>query len=288
MKFLNTVLLLGIAGWPVAALAELQLLPGGESPGVFAGEARKISTVWHNDGDKVWEGEISARIFQTSSATAVRLGEMWWKKLNVLPGQTVLESAQFEFPAVKAETKFLVQWLENTNRVIGKTEVLVYPTNLLTELKPLAGDEPLGVFDPQNQLKPLLKNLKIDFVNLETSDLENFSGKLAIIGPFQTKTQMREGLAGQIQTLAKKGTAIVWLQPPPEPSPRPSPIRWEREKLQPSFYSVPEKQSSVVIIQPDLVADLADNPQSQLNLIYFCKLALHPQPPALPDLLPQP
>ena len=288
MKFLNTVLLLGIAGWPVAALAELQLLPGGESPGVFAGEARKISTVWHNDGDKVWEGEISARIFQTSSATAVRLGEMWWKKLNVLPGQTVLESAQFEFPAVKAETKFLVQWLENTNRVIGKTEVLVYPTNLLAELKPLAGGEALGVFDPQNQLKPLLKNLKIDFVNLETSDLENFSGKLAIIGPFQTKTQMREGLAGQIQTLAKKGTAIVWLQPPPEPSPRPSPIRWEREKLQPSFYSVPEKQSSVVIIQPDLVADLADNPQSQLNLIYFCKLALHPQPPALPDLLPQP
>jgi hypothetical protein len=278
MKFLNTVLLLGIAGWPVAALAELQLLPGGESPGVFAGEARKISTVWHNDGDKVWEGEISARIFQTSSATVVRLSEMPWKKLQVLPGQTVIESVQLDFPAVKAETKFLVQWLENTNRIIGKTEVLVYPTNLLAELKPLAGDEPLGAFDPQNQLKPLLKNLKIDFVNLENSDLENFSGKLAIIGPFQSKAQMRDGLANQIQALAKKGTAIVWLQPPPG----------KRDKLLPSFYSVPEKQIAVVIVQPDLVADLPANPQSQLNLIYFSKLALHPQPPALPGLSPQP
>lgn len=288
MKFLNTVLLLGIAGWPVAALAELRLLSGREASCVFAGEARKISIVWHNDNDKVWEGEISARIFQTSSATAVRLGEMPWKKLSVLPQQTVVESAQLDFPAVKAETKFLVQWMENTNRVIGKTEVLVYPTNLLAELKPLAGDELLGAFDPQNQLKPLLKNLKIDFVNLETSDLENFSGKLAIIGPFQSKAQMRAGLAKQIQALAKKNVAVVWLQPPPEPSPRPSPTRWEREKLQPSFYSVPEKQIAVVIVQPNLVADLPDHPQSQLNLIYFCKLALHPQPPALPDLLPQP
>lgn len=245
---------------------------------MFAGEAQKISIVWHNNGDKVWEGEISARILQTSSATAVRLGEIRWKKLNVLPGQTVLESAQLDFPAVKAESKFLVQWLENTNHVIGKTKVWVYPTNLLAELKPLAGDEPLGVFDPQNQLKPLLKNLKIDFVNLETSDLENFSGKLAIIGPFQSKAQMREGLPQQVQALAKKGAAVVWLRPPLA----------KRGQLLPSFYSVPEKQSSVVIIQPDLVADLAGNPQSQLNLIYFSKLALHPQPTALPDLLPQP
>jgi hypothetical protein len=288
MRWLNTWLLLGIACWPSMVWAELQLLTGGETPCVFVGEARKIASVWHNNGDQIFEGEIRTRIFQTSSATAVQLGEMPWKKLQVLPHQTIVESARLDFPPVKAETKFLVEWLETTNHVIGKTEVLVYPTNLLAKLKPLVGDEPLGAFDPQNQLKPLLKNLKIDFVNLETSDLENFSGKLAIIGPFQSKAQMRDGLAKQIQALAKKNVAVVWLQPPPEPSPRPSPTRWEREKLQPSFYSVPEKQIAVVIVQPDLVADLAGNPQSQLNLIYFSKLALHPQPTALPDLSPQP
>src|ERR1035437_4859885 len=104
MRLLNTWLLLGIAYWPTVAWAELQLLPGRETPGVLAGEARNIPIVWHNDSDKVWEGEISARIFQTSSATAVRLGEMPWKKLQVLPGQTVIESVQLDFPAVKAET----------------------------------------------------------------------------------------------------------------------------------------------------------------------------------------
>src|SRR5208283_3417164 len=130
--------------------------------------------------------KIRTRIFQTSSATAIRVGETSWKQFQALPGQTVLESARLDFPPVKAETKFLVQWLENTNHVIGETTVWVYPTNLLAELKPLAGDEPLGIFDPQDQLKPLLKNLNLDFANLENSDLENFSGKLAIIGPFQS------------------------------------------------------------------------------------------------------
>jgi hypothetical protein len=264
--------------WPVAVIAQLQLLPDKDLPRVFVGEARHIAVVWHNGGDKIFEGEIRMRMLQTTSATAVQSGEEAWKKLQVLPQQTVVESVRLDFPAVKAETKFLVQWLENTNHILGKTEVLVYPTNLLAELKPLAGGEALGVFDPQNQLKPLLKNLKIDFVDLENSDLENFAGKLAIIGPFQSKAQMREGLANQIKALAKMGAAIVWLQPPPG----------KRDKLSPSFYSVPKKQIAVVVVQPDLVEDLPDNPQSQLNLVFFCKLALHPQPPALPDFSPQP
>jgi hypothetical protein len=58
--------------------------------------------------------------------------------LRVLPQQTVLESAQLEFPAVKTETKFLVQWI-GRNDVIGKMEVLVYPTNRPTGQAPPGG-----------------------------------------------------------------------------------------------------------------------------------------------------
>jgi hypothetical protein len=275
MKLRYTIwLLLAVGGcWPLAALAQLQLLPDRQPQSVFAGTGQTIALVWHNASDKPTETEIHARIIQTSSATAVQIGEVLWKKLAVLPQQTVFESAQLDFPAVKAETKFLIQWLDNTNRVVGKTAVLVYPTNLLAELKPLAGDRALGVFDPLNQLKPLLKNLKLEFTDLENIDLENFSGRLAIIGPFQSPAQMRDGLAKQIQALAKRGAAIVWLQPSPE----------KRGRLQPSFYVVPEQPAAVVIVQPEMVADLPDNPWSQLNLIYFCKLALNPQPFTLPD-----
>jgi hypothetical protein len=264
--------------WPVAAFAQLQLVPDKEPQRVFAGDARQIVLVWHNGGDPIFAGEIRARILQTSSATAVQVSEAPWKKLQVLPLQTVLESAQVDFPVVKAETKFLIQWLENTNHIIGKTEVLVYPTNLLAELKPLAGGEALGVFDPLNQLKPLLKNLKLEFTDLENSGLEYFSGRLAIVGPFQSQAKMREGLAGQIPMLAKKGAAVVWIQPPPE----------KRDKLTPSFYSVPESTNAVVVVQPELVANLPDNPQAQLNLIYFCKLALQPEPFRLPKSTLQP
>lgn len=274
MKLFNTWTLLALACcWPSVASAQLQLMPDQKPQQVFAGDARKISVIWHNAGNQLVEAEIHMRIFQTSSATAIRLGESLWKKLQVLPGQTLLESAQLDFPVVRVKTKFLVQWLGNSNHVLGTTTVLVYPTNLLAELQPSANDKAIGVLDPQNELKPMLKNLRIAFEDLGNLELENFSGRLAIISPFQSETQMHAGLAKEIKTLAGRGTAIVWIQPP-----------GESERLKPSFYSVLEKQTAVVIVQSDLVSDLAENPQSQLNLIYFCKLALNPQPPVLPDL----
>lgn len=279
MRLHKTWLLMALACyWAVPASAHLQLVPDQVRQQVFAGDARNIVVIWRNDGNKPVAVEIGARIFQTSSATAIRLGDKAWKKLQVLPQQTVLESAELDFPAVKARTLFLIQWLDDTNHVLGITEVLVYPTNLLAELKPLAGEKPLGVVDPQNQLKPLLKGLQLNFADLEDLGLESFSGGLAIIGPFQSRAQMREGLAEQIQALAKKGVAIVWTYPPDDGG----------EKLRPSFYPVPEQGIAVMVVQPDLVADLRNRPQSQLNLVYFCRQALHPQPLTLPDLTSQP
>jgi hypothetical protein len=280
MNFWNICGLVVACSCPGTALAQLQLLPDKEPQRVFAGDTRNIVLVWHNAGDKVSDVEIRARILQTSSATAIRLGEMPWKKLQVLPRQTVLESAQLDFPPVKAETKFLVQWLENSNSVIGRTEALVYPTNLLNELKLLVdeGEKNLGVLDPKKQLKPALKSSAVKFVDLEETAVDDFSGKLAIVGPSNPDDPEWNGLASRISKLARNGTPVVWIQSPPK----------KRDKIQPLFYIVPQSRAVVVVVQPELVADLPDNPQSQLNLIYFCKLALNPQPPALPDLSPQP
>ena len=151
-----------------------------------------INVRFRNPSASPVAADLRTRLYQASSATAAPLGEAPWKKLAVLPGQTVLESATATFPAVKAETRFLVQWLDGTNQVIGVTQVLGYPPDLLKELKPLAGDDPLGVLDPQNQLKPLLKAAAVEFQDLEDTGLENYHGKLAIIGPFQSRGQMRK------------------------------------------------------------------------------------------------
>jgi len=264
--------------WSSVSHAQLQLLPDKEPQCVFAGDFRPITVVWHNVSDRTVDAELRARLYQTTSATAAPLVEKLWKKIELLPGQTVLESAQMDFPAVNAETQFLIQWLEGTNRVIGRTEVLVYPTNLLKELKPLLGENTPGVLDPNDELKPLLKRSRVDFLDLAETPLEDFQGKLAVIGPFQSKTQMRAGLAQSILRMARKGAAVVWIQPPPEP----------KDKIIPSYYVVPEGKGAVVVVQPDLVANLAENPKSQLNLVYFCKLALTPEPFLLPDLKTQP
>jgi hypothetical protein len=257
---------------PLAAQAQLTVDPGAGPQRVFAGDRRNIAVVFHNASERAFEGTITTRLYQTASATAARLSDTPWKKLQILPGQTVLESAQLSFPEVKAETGFLVQWLENTQRVIGETEVLVYPHDLLKDLKLLLGDQPLGVFDPENQLKPLLESTAAEFVDLEDTGLENFHEKLAIIRPLDSKSQMQEGLAKQIGALAKKGVAVVWILEQPE----------RCDVLTPSFYTVHEETGAVVVVQADLLAGLPESPQSQLNLIQFARLALHPKPSHLP------
>lgn len=79
----------------------------------------------HNLDSQTFAGEVRTRIFPTISATAIRLGETPWKQFQALPGQTVVESAPLDFPPEKAETKLLVQWVDNTSHVIGETAVWV-------------------------------------------------------------------------------------------------------------------------------------------------------------------
>lgn len=278
MRLLRTLWLLPLiaGGWPDLARAQLELVPGAEAQGVFSGN-RAISIVWRNAGNEIASVSIRQRLCQASAATVMPVGASRdWKQLQVLPHQTVVETVSLDFPSVTTGTRFLIQWLDESNKVLGLTDVMVYPTNLLSALKPLAGEAPVGVFDPQNQLKPLLKKLDVEFEDLADVGFDNFSGKLAITGPFQSKAQMGEGLANQIKAFAKKGGAIVWIQPPPE----------ERDKLSPSFYTVMENTNAVIVVQANLVSDLPMNPRSQLNLIYFCQLALSPRPAALPRLAP--
>ena len=280
MKLLPTGLLMGmLAGWPGLAAAQLQLLAGAGPQTVFGGAARDIAVVWQNTNLFTFQGSLRTRLLQASSATVAPLGAQAWKTLRVLPGQTVVETAALGFPPVKAPTRFIVQWLQNTNKVLGVTDVLVYPTHLLDELKLLVvqSDNNLGVLDPEKRLQPALKQAGIPFVDLGNTRLTNFAGKLVLVGPCSAADPEWAGLTGRIRRLAQNGVPVLWIQsPPPKP-----------DKLWPSFYLVPAGRAGVLVVDPGLVSGLPDRPQAQLNLIFFCKLALNPQPPALPELTAQ-
>jgi hypothetical protein len=259
--FLAVALFLG----PLIARAQLELIPAYESQHVFAGDAKLIHTTWRNASDKSFEAGVTARLFQASSATAMRIGDQHWKQLQLLPQQTVLETARLNFPEVKTQTRFLIQWITGTNKVLGTTTVWVHPIGLLKALKALAGEGPVGVFDPLNQIKPLLKAVAVEFEDLENSGLEQFAGKLAVVGPFESEKQIPEELGGRIHKLAEKGAAVVWIRP----------VQEACRPLTPSYYTLPIGKGAIVTILPALVANLSENPQSQLTLIGLCRCALH-------------
>jgi hypothetical protein len=277
--FVTTAVLAAICICTSGAWAQLQVVPQDIPQRIFGGSTQSISVRWHNAGTTPIENNVRMRTMQLSSATAASVDEAPWKTLRVLPGQTIVEAAALAFPAVKGDTRFLVQWIGQTNDVLGTTEVVVYPTNLLAELQPLVGqdDGALGIYDPQNQLKPLLRNVKVDFVDLENAVLEDFRGKLAIVGSFEAKTPVDLMLTKKIQKLSQNKVAVVWIQSPRASSDTPLP----------SFYSLAGVETAVVVVQSELAVDLQKNPQSQNNLTYFCKLALHPKPLAWPELSPQ-
>jgi hypothetical protein len=258
--------------------AEVQILPAREPERVFSGGVRTVPVVWRNSSDLPTNLTLSMRLYQASSATAAPLTLTPWKELNILPGQTVLESVSVNVPAVKAETQFLLQWLQGSNNVVGVTEIGAYPTNILRELEVLAGVEAVAVYDPLNRLKPLLHAVGVDFSDVAENGLEHFLGKLAIIGPFESKAQMREWLPGSIRGVASKGAGVVWIQPPSQPG----------EEKKPSFYTVLEGKGAVVVVQAGVIGDLEQDPQAQLNLVRLCRQAVKPQPLRLPFLASQP
>jgi hypothetical protein len=264
-----------LCGLPFHGYSQLELLPEKEPAEVFGEGERRIGTTWRNTGDSVEEVSLRLRLYQTSATTAVLVSDSIWKKLRVLPGQTILESTRITFPAVNAENRFLIQWITDSNRIVGKREVLVYPRDLLKELKPLAGDEAAGIFDPVNELKPMLKAVNVDFVDLEDAGLDHFHGKLAILGPFRTKDQMRRGFVESVKAMVNKGAGVVWMQPPQE----------RLARLEPSFYAVPAGRGLVVVAQAYLVGNLPESPQAQLNLVQLAKWAVRPEPPRLPQLI---
>lgn len=260
--------------WANVEKPQVIVLPEPEPLRVFAGVDRTIRVVLHNPTAQTIRIDVRTQLYQLNSATAVRLSETLWKQLQMLPGQTVVETASLSFPPVNVPTRMVVRWMDPSNRSLGTTEVWVHPPDLLKGLNSLADLQPLGVFDPGGDLKPLLRRAAVDFQDIEHSGFGAFEGKLAIVGPLKPKAWPSENLAAEIVSLAKRGAAVVWIQPPTE----------RRERLQPSFSNVPLGKGTVLVVQPGLVSKLADDPQSQLNLMELARQALHPAPAQLPNL----
>lgn len=239
--------------WPLTAMAQIELVPDAEPPAVFASRPQNLRITLRNAGDAIVTNDVQTLLLQLSSATTVSTGKARpWKRIQILPHQSVLEILTLEFPAVRSANRFRVELSG-----IGSTEVTVYPDDLLHRLNTLAGEQPLGVYDPDAQLKPLLKQAAVSVVDFETEPADS---KLAIVW------SDLPNLPDSIQSSVKKGMSAVWI----------------RSSAIPTTYTVHRGAGVIVVVPASTVRGLADSPLPQLNLIRDAELALEPNALRLP------
>lgn len=227
----------------VPVFAQLEIVPDDQPQAVFADKPQTVRLVIRNKADKQIDADMATRLFQATAATAVPIGEAQpWKTLHVLPGQTIIETATFTFPAVRAATRFLVQWGE-----LGRTSVLVYPDDLLKGLGKLTGDNSLGVFDPDNKLKPVLKHAGVKYADFE---IETENCRLIIVWSAR--------LPEIVATHVKKGMGAVWIRP-------------TKASV---AYADQFEAGRVVVVPPAMLTGLGETPSPQLNLLRFAELAV--------------
>lgn len=246
--------------------ARLELVQSASNAFVICGKGRQIEVTFHNpDGDV--ETTVQTRIYQATSATLAPIGETKvWKKLRVLAGEKVIETATFDFPEVRTVTEFEIRWLDQNNE-LGRTIVQVCPTNLLGQISVTTSNKPIAVLDPQNELKPLLKNSNVKFRDLELNN--NFgetTGELAIVF---TK-DMADDLARDIAK-ATKPTTIIWIQH----------LSMRIPSL-PNMYFVQKGLARVAVADATLFADLGHSAVAQINLLRCIRAAQHPETLKLP------
>jgi hypothetical protein len=249
-------------------MAQLEVVAPPEAQAVFSGPARPVEVIFHNTGTITTNVSVRTRIYQTSTSTAAPFGQLeTWKSVRTFPGQTVLESGAFDFPEVRGKTRFLIQWIDEGTRIIGNTEVLVFPTNLLAELHNLLKGKPVGIIDSENNLKSSLKALDLDFEDLADNGVERFTGNLAIIwSPIHSANQSSE-LKRKVTLLAKTGKDVVWIVPMHE----------HGHDAEPRMLPLQAGSNTVVIVQSNLVSNFQSNPQSQLNLLRAVGMATSPE-----------
>jgi hypothetical protein len=240
---------------------------------VFGGARCAVSVLVYNRRQAEIVAQLHLRLYQASSATVAPFTEITWKELHVLRGQTLLEEFSIDLPAVRGETSFIVQCLDEGNRIIGTVPLLVYPAGLLENLKTMGDNKAVGVFDPQSALRPSLQAASVDIVDFEPNVMRAFTGRLAILAPRDVRSQNSALMFDDAMALAKRGVGVVLLWPAPQVT----------GAIRPSFRILPRLPGCVVVAQAELVRDLATRPQAQLNLLQLCRAALNPALFDLPE-----
>jgi hypothetical protein len=148
-------------------------------------------------------------------------------------------------PAVRGPTRFVLEC-----KGTGRVPVIAVPVEVLKGLTRLAeAEHPLGVFDPDGKLRPVLKQAGVEFVDFEG---EARDCRLLIAWTKDAKTTLPDSITSRV----KRGTALVWVRPHRLAGVLAT--RWE---------------AGTVVVVPPAAAETA---AMQFNLVRYAELALTP------------
>ena len=249
-----------------ARALEVVRLP--EPQQVFADGLRAVEVRFRNSAPEAARIEVRIQLLQLSSATVAPVGgPRAWKRLTVLPGQTILETAEIEFPKLRTPARFAARWLDADGKLLGVTEVWAHPENLLAAFKLLAGGQAVGLSGETGALRPVLTAHGIVVSELSgAKSWDDFRGRLALFvsKPGSSQDEFRTDAA--VLSRAKEGLAVVWLQTPRAIPPSVPPLV---ERMQVG-------RGGVVLAPESLLAGLDRSPAAQLALMRLAELALSP------------
>jgi hypothetical protein len=249
----------------------VSVLPEGRPFHVFGGGAREIVVRVQSSTNTPVSSELGARLFQLTSATAAPVGTVPSRRVALDAGQGVLERFRVEFPAVRVETRFRLQWSADGTPA-GGTEVWVYPAQILAGIGTLTQGKAMGLHDPEGRIRPALTEAGISTTDLTAMDPADFEGAVVIYAPPMTTGKVPPGRKAEVRALAERGVAVVWFQPPGEPRDEPSP----------RYRTVPIGPSAVVVADGEPVTRLSEAPDAQRLLLHLVREALKPAPNELP------
>ena len=237
---------------------------------VFSGRPQSVMFHVRNGSDSVHRQEVRARLFQLSSSTAMPVGDTFrWKTITLQPGQTVREKVDLKLPEVRTETRFLLRWMGDEDRLLGLTEFWASPASPLLPLKLITGPQGVGIYDPENDLKKELVRQGIAFTDLATVEKPASSPLTIIIPPSETNRISRDWLRQYIAHAKEEGTtAIVWLERPDNRrAPPVSQIEVTRHG-----------KATVVLVRNVSPRDISLSPAMQLTLVQSAEIATRSQP----------
>ena len=218
MTFLNPTI--GVAlilslSTAASAPATLAFPTDGSTPVVFGGEPETIEVRVQRPsaaGTERTEFAICFRLFLESSGVLAPIGPARaWKRLSLLPGQTLIEHASVEFPAVKRVSYGLVRWETEEGNGLGSTRVRVLPTDLIAELRTLTDGDSVGVVEASTAMAALLERAGLSAEDL--TDLpQRPEARVILVLPGEVAETRPEVLARRVGAWVELGRIVVWFK----------------------------------------------------------------------------